>query len=318
MKTKLLTIAAILMATTCLAGVKVNEFTMSPSEAIPYSPVVCGDWAIAELKMIYGWGETLGVVAFDIKANKQTKVFTGKAWSLAMTGSLAMWCQTDGKNEDSSILAGYDLATEKPWKPKLPEGVSDPVDYGDYVVYERNDLIYLYSIKTDARTRISDERPVHRYPNVGGDLVVWLEYEDATFERSRVIGYRISTGQRYQFSDIFDDSNSRPETDGDYVVWHSNNIAGIFYDVKTGKVRYIKYALFPDVSDGIAVYEKSTVAKNESHHAGRRIVCGVDLRSNGEEFRISKNVGINQVFIHGDRVVWNEGKTLHIADLTRN
>jgi hypothetical protein len=317
MKTKLFINVAILLATSSLAEVKVNEYTMPPSEAIPYSPVVCGDWAIAELKMIYGWGETLGVVAFDLKAGKQTKIFTGKAWGLAMTGSLAMWCQTDGKNEDSSILAGCDLATGKQWKPKHPEGVSDPVAFGDHVVYECDDLIYLYNIKTDARTCISDQRHLHRYPNIGGDLVVWLEFEDTAFERSRVIGYRISTGQRYQFSDIFDDSNSRPETDGDYVVWHSNNIAGILYNVKTGKIRYVKYALYPDVSDGIVVYEKSTVAKDESHHAGKRIVCGVDLRANGEEFRISKNVGINQVFIHGNRVVWNESKVLHVADLTR-
>lgn len=293
---------------------QVKEFAMSPSEAIPYAPVVCGNWAVAELKLIYGWGDTLGVMAFDLKANKQTKIFTGEACCLALAGSLAMWCQSDGKNENSSILMGYDLATGKPWKPELPEGVDDPVADGDHVVYECRDLIYLYDIKTGACKRISDERPVHRYPNVCGDMVVWLKYEDSDFKRSQVRGYRISNGQEYLLTNQYDEC-SRPETDGVYVVWQTRSLCSFAKEIKTGQTRMVKDALIPDVSDGIMVYEKALNPHNV--YRGPRVVCGIDLRANGVEFRVSKGNSVRQVFMNGNRVVWNEGKTLHVADLTR-
>lgn len=315
MRTKWFTILAVLLATPCLSKVSVREYAMPALEAVPYSPVVCGDWALVQLNSKYGDGHTIGVVAFDLKAKKPYTVFQGNAAAgIAITGSLAMWCQQRGGQAD---LVGYDLTSGQNWMPEITKCAMDPDAYGDYVVYECNRFIYLYSISTGVRIRISDQRRVHRYPNICGDLVVWVEYEDTKSNKNRVRGFRISTRQECVFSEEFDDTNSRPETDGAYVVWHSNKIGGVAYDAKTSKVRIIKYALFPTVGDGFIVYEKPVKPRGEDSHATPRIVCGMDLRSNGEEFQVSKNQDIRQVSMTGNRVVWNEGNILHYADLTR-
>lgn len=317
MRTRVFIALAVVLVVPCWsAGVKVQEHTVPAIEAVPYSPAVCGNWAVAQLNTRYGGNLTIGVVAFDLRTRQASTIYEGKAEGVAVTGSLAMWCRPlTGKS--TLTLVGYDLASGQPWVPRFgTQPAADPVACSDYIVFESNHHIYLYSISTGALKRVSDERRVHRCPNVGGDLVVWLEYEDSKLSRSRIRGYRISTGQEYLFSQDFDDANSRPEIDGDYVVWHCE-IGGVFYDVKTGKVRIQKFALFPDVSDGFVVYEKPVSPRGEDSHATPRMVCGIDLRANGQEFRISKNQDIHQVFINGTRVVWAEGNTLHYADLTR-
>ncbi len=319
---------AVLVATPCWSKVTVREHVMPTTEGQPFTPAACGDWVVACLNSNpNNMNSTIGVIAYDLRAKQVYTLYEGKASCPAITGPLTMWSgnvdnvhSLRGSKTPTTInshLITYDLASGRYRAPKLATAYANNVTAsGDYISYEMRCRIYLYNIRTGDRKRISDDRRVHRYPDVSGDLVVWLEY-DSELKESRVRGYRISTGEQYYFSQDYESSNSRPKTDGDYVVWHSNKVGGQFYEVRTGKVRTIKFALYPDVSNGLAVFEKSATARTESHHASRRILYGVDLKASGEEFRISKNEGIRQSCIGDNRAVWVEGNTLHYADLTR-
>lgn len=322
MRTKAFITLAFLLAIPCLAAVMVEEYTMPALEAVPYSPVVCGNWALAQLNTVYGDGHTIGVVAYDIPAKKVYTLYQGNAVCLNVVGNVAMWSgdmrKIEGITGVKSDLIFFDLVTQQFSARKFKTSrVWEPSACGNYMAYDYGGRIYLCDLRTGSQKMISANRNAFKNPNVGGDMVVWQECEDSKSAKSRIAGCRISTGQEYLFTEQFDDTNSRPQTDGEYVVWHSDKTGGMAYCIKTGKARVMKFALYPDVGNGIAVYEKPVNAKSESHNAAKRMVCGIDLRANGDEFRISKSEDIAQVCVNGNRVVWAEGSVLHCADLTR-
>ena len=323
----LLVILGILLVTPCFAKVSVQEHSLPAVQGVPFRPIVCGDWALALLNTDpNNISSTIAVIAYDLKGKQVYTLHNGKADYPAITGSLAMW---SGKINDVPSLSGtagkrgtwpsclilHDLATGQYFAPVLKTNSAFVIAAsGKYVAYELGSRIYQYDLDTGTQQRISDDQPRHLNPDIGGDLVVWQEY-DSAFKNSRIRGYRISTGEELLFTDSFQ-SIGAPNTDGEYVAWWDNTSGSSIYDTKTGRVRVIKSATLADVSGGFAVYVKSICACAPEKKASKRTVCGMDLKTGGE-FQISKGEPDRHVRIEGNRVVWAEGSVLHYADLTR-
>jgi len=327
MRTLVFAVLTVILAIPCWSkGVRVQEYALPAVQAIPYSSAVCGDWAVSELNSnpnnMYS---TIGIIGYDLRAKQVFTIHRGKSNFPAITGNIAMWT---GKIDDVESLRGtskrgsqgnslilYDLVSGRYWAPVLSTGSASLASaFGDLIVYESGCRVYMYNIKTGAQQRISPDVARNKYPDISGDLVVWLEYESG-FKKSKVRGYRLSTGQEYYFSQTFE-ANSRPHTDGEWVAWYTTDIGGIFYEVKTGKIKIIKWAQSPDVSNGLAVYVKSTCACTATKKASKREVFGTDLRGSGE-FRVSKGEIDRFPRIEYNRVFWIKGNTAYFADLTR-
>jgi len=327
MRTKWFTILAVLLATPCLSKVSVREYALPAVQGVPFRPIVCGDWALALLNTNpNNISSTIGVIAYDLRTKQVFTLHKGKADYPAITGSVAMW---SGKIDDVPNLSGtvgkrgtwpsclilYDLATTRYWAPVLKTNSAFVIAAsGKYVAYELGCRINLYDIDTGAQMRISDDQARHRNPDIGGDLVVWQEY-DSAFKSSRIRGYRISTGEELLFTESFAPIGA-PNTDGEYVAWWDNAAGSSIYDTKTSRVRVIKSAVLADVSGGFAVYVKSVCACTPEQKASKRMLYGMDLKTGGE-FQISKGEPDRHVRIEGSRVVWVEGSVLHYADLIR-
>jgi len=327
MRTKLFIVLAVLLAIPCFSKVSVREYALPAVQGVPFRSIVCGDWAVALLNTNpNNISSTIGVIAYDLKAKKVYTLHEGKANYPAITGSIAMW---SGKIDDVPILSGttgkrgtwpkclilHDLSTGQYWAPQLKTNSAFVIAAsGRYVAYELGCRINLYDLDTGSQMRISDDQARHRNPDIGGDLVVWQEY-DSAFKNSRIRGYRISTGEELLFTDSFQPVGA-PNTDGEYVAWWDNTSGSSIHDTKTGRVRVIKSAVLADVSGGFAVYVKSICACTPEKKASKRTVCGMDLKTGGE-FQISKGEPDRHVRIEGNRVVWAEGSVLHYADLTR-
>jgi TolB protein len=328
-RTKVFVVLAVLLTTPCFAKIKVQEYTMPAVQGFPFRPIVQGDWALALLNTDPNKiNTTIGVLAYDLKAKKVYTLHQGKADSPAITGSTVMW---SGKVNEVPSLAGttgnqdywpnslirYDLTTGQYQAPRLKSSqASAPAASGEYVAYHLGS-IYLYNLTTKEQLRISDDKPGHENPDIAGDLVVWLQ-QDAVSRTGSVRGYRISTGEKIIFTDNLKYSlHCRTRTDGQYVVWLENDSDTYVYDTKTSKVRIIPSNVWPDVSNGIAVYTRYVGVKVEGK-ARPRMIFGMDLKT-GEEFQISQEVKDtgSRFRIEGNRVVWVEGSVLHYADLIR-
>ena len=326
MRTKMLIVLAVLMTTPCFAGVNVKDYAMPAVQGVPFRPIVQGDLALALLNTDpNNISTTIGVLAYDLKAKKVYTLHQGKADYPAITGDTVMWT---GKIDDVPGLSGtvgkrgtwpsclilYNMSTSQYFAPVLKTNSAFVIAAsGKYVAYELGSRIYLYDLDTGTQQRISDDQPRHLNPDIGGDLVVWREY-DATHKNARIRGYRISTAEELVFSD-FAKTMGVAYTDGEYVAWWGTDGSTI-YDTKTGRVRVIKSTVFPDVSGGFAVYVKSVCACTADQKASKRTLFGMDLKTGGE-FQISKGEPDRHVRIEGNRVVWVEGSVLHYADLTR-
>lgn len=327
MRTKMFIVWAVLLAIPCFAKVTVQEYTMPAIQGFPFRPIVQGDWALALLNTEPNRiNSTIGVLAYDLKAKKVFTLHQGKAGSPTISGTLAMWT---GKISDipklgeSAGMRGqilnslilYDLSSGQYRTPALKTNSANYMAAsGNYIAYEYSSKIYLYDLTTNAQRLISDSQNAYSCPDVGGDLVIWREYDSAR-KNARTIGYRISTGETITFED-FRQPIGAPHTDGAYVAWWDNARGSSIYEISTGKVRVIKSAVFPDVGGGFAVYVK--YAGKDSSGQLRHIVYGMDLAA-GEEFQISRAIPDpqSQFRIEGNRVVWVDGSTLHCADLTR-
>ena len=328
-KIALLVFLGLLLLHPCFAKITVREYAMPAVQGVPFRPIVQGDWALALLNTDpKNISTTIGVIAYDLKAKKVYTLHKGKANYPAITGSIAMW---SGKIDDVPSLSGtagkrgtwpsclilHDLSTGRYSAPVLKTNSAFVIAAsGRYVAYELGSRINLYDITTGAQKRISDDRPCHLHPDIGGDLVVWREY-DSAHKDSRTRGYRISTGEELLFADSFQPIGA-PRTDGEYVAWWDNASGSSIYDTKTSNVRVIKAAFYPDVSNGFAVYSKDTGTGTPAGKGLQRTVYGMDLTT-GEEFQISKGIPDSQIQfrIEGNRVVWVEGSVLHYADLER-
>jgi len=327
MRTKWFIVLAVLLAIPCLAKVSVREYALPAVQGVPFRPIVCGDWALALLNTNpNNISSTIGVIAYDLRGKQVLTVHKGKANYPAITGSVAMW---SGKIDDVPGLSGtvgkrgtwpsclilYDMSTGQYSAPVLKTNSAFVIAAsGKYVAYELGCRMNLYDINTGAQKRISDDQARHRNPDIGGDLVVWQEY-DSAFKNSRIRGYRISTGEELLFTDSFRTIGA-PNTDGQYVAWWDNTSGSSIHDTKTGRARVIKSATLADVSGGFAVYVKSVCACTADQKASKRTLFGMDLKT-GQEFQISKGEPDRHVRIEGNRVVWVEGSVLHYADLTR-
>ena len=330
MKTKLFVLLAVILTIPCLAKITVREYALPAVEGIPFRPIVQGDWALALLNTDpKNISTTIGVLAYDLKAKKVYALHKGKADFPAITGSIVMW---SGKVDDVPSLSGtagkrgifpsclilHHLSSGRYWAPLLKTNSANFIAAsGKYLTYELGSKIYLYDIATNAQKQISDDRSLHTCPDIGGDLVSWREY-DSAHKNSRTRGYRISTGEELLFEESFQQPIGAPRTDGEYVAWWDNARGSSIFDTKTGKVRVIKAAFYPDVGNGFAVYSKDTGTGMPAGKGLQRTVYGMDLTT-GEEFQISQVIPDSQIQfrIEGNRVVWIEGSVLHCADLTR-
>ena len=311
------------------AGWSCTEFALPAIEGAAFWPKVSGNWAVALMNTsTNNANSTIGVVYYDLANRQVYSVYAGKAAEHCISGNTIAW---SGKIDNIPVLRGmcgtrgtwpscltlYDVSSGTYVAPKLKTNSAFVISIsGNQVAYELGCRINLYNIATGAQRRISDNQPLHRSPDIGGDLVVWQQYEDRTFKKSSVMCYRISTGQTFQVPDSAP-SNSRAYTDGNTIVWSTTTGANV-YDVKTRATRFIQGAQFPDVSNGMVVYLKGSASGcgcSGSTTAGRG-VYGTDLSSKGE-FRISKGTADRPPSIDNRRVVWARGGVVYCADITK-
>lgn len=326
MRTRVFVVLAVLLAVPCFAKITVREFTMPAVGAKVNEPFVQGDWAVAILTTdLSKPNSALGIIAYDLKAKKVYTLHKGKACSPCIAGSVAMW---DGKVDDVPSLAGtigargqyehsliqYDFLMGQHSVSSLRHLCFAHASSGAYVVGSPSGRLYLANLTTNKETLIVDKEGGAQYPDVAGDLVVWLD-QNMEDRIGIVRGYRISTGEKILFTDNLKHSlNCWPRTDGKYVVWLENDHDTYVYDTQTGKVKVLMSSIWPDISDGIVVYAKTPASTGKKE----RIIYGMDLKT-GEEFQISQEVQDtgSRFRIEGNRVVWVEGNVLHCADLVR-
>ncbi len=306
-----------------------DEFKLPPIDGVAFWPRVSGNWAVALMNTDpNNIHSTVGVLCYDLANRQVCTVYRGTAvspHSHAISGNLVVWSGMSdnidslrgtmgGRGRWSSSLILYDLSTGRYWAPELLTKSALMISIsGKYVAYEKGSRIYLYDVTTGAQKQISDDRPQHNAPDIGGDLVVWREFTDPSSRqssrpRSRILGYRISTGTTFECPNS-EGVNSGPATDGSVIAWGTSGGAKV-YDPKAGTERTILNAQYPDVSNGVVVYLKSLPGST------KRAVYGTDLSMRGE-FRVSRGTADRPPSIDNRHVVWAKGDTVYCAEITK-
>ncbi|MDO8589328.1 MAG: hypothetical protein Q7T82_20080 [Armatimonadota bacterium] len=310
-----------------------REFTLPTFQGYPYRPRVTGDWVIANQNSEKNNNSACQAVnVYNLVTGEATCALEGKAFWPEAGGNCAVWtvdppsnigaflAQSGNVTPDcgKSNLVILDLAASRYYTPALRTRSAYQYDvWGDYVVWTGRGgdaPVCFANVKTGKQqTQITQGRMQRYQPTICGNLIIWLEDDDASNQQPNSVplqlrAYDIATGRHINIPQDANVRHNSPCTDGKTIVWWQskpNVVMG--YDVKTGKTSKIADGYFPDIDNGVVVYMK---------HDSK--VYGKDLKS-GQEFLISKGISNQGPSFCGKWVVWTASSLdnkIHCAELS--
>lgn len=164
---------------------------LSQDVAGHFSPSISGDRVAYEHRLLHGPGS---IVVMDLRTGTETAALDREADQAdpAIYGDRLVWVERD---QDGSSIFTTTLGSSDVTTVAAEAGYNDrPAIYGDTVVYtwwpkaEGKGLgeLWVYNIKTGARTQLTDGAPACSAPSLSTDTLVWECYDGSKINQSYV------------------------------------------------------------------------------------------------------------------------------------
>jgi beta propeller repeat protein len=199
------------------------------------------------------WYETATntVHVYDLTAGKELRILEETNCNPNIYGKKIVWSDI-GAN---AIL--YDISTDK--KTVIASSVYSPEIYGNYVVYNSENKIFLYNVKAHKKTQITPKASKFTYgfPIIYGNKIVWTQSNNE--RNTSIYVYDIPTGRKSKIVTV--DSLDSLDIYENRVMWSvANNGKSNVYirNISTHKTtQFTINGSGPEIYGNRVVYTKS-------------------------------------------------------------